>query len=96
MANAGESGASRFYRSYNDATGDHLYTASWAEANSPGYRYEDIQPYVYIYLSQISETVPLYRSYSPSTGDHFYTVSWNEAHAAGYNYEGPAGYVRVW
>src|SRR5947207_2748436 len=78
---AGGAGHTPFYRLYSPTSGDHFYTANWAEAvnafTNLGYKYEGIAAYVS--TSSTTGLRPFYRLYSPGSGDHFYTITWAEA-----------------
>lgn len=77
------------YRLYNGTTGDHMLTASHAEAEAlatAGWRYEGVA-----FREGYGEDV--YRLYNPYTGDHLFTTSAAEVGAlviAGWSYEGRA------
>jgi hypothetical protein len=84
-----------FYRYWNGATGDHLYTTNWAELNGGrgGFVLEGVQ--CRIHPSPAAGTVALHRYWNPGVTDHFYTTDFNELGMGrfGWAYEGVAGFV---
>ncbi|KAH0579833.1 hypothetical protein H2248_002661 [Termitomyces sp. 'cryptogamus'] len=82
-----------FYRLFNSAVTDHLYTLSANEAPA-GYKREGVSSR--IFPSQQPGTIAIYRLYSASATDHLYTTSLTEHNAAlkaGFKSEGVVGYV---
>ena len=87
-----EPGSIPLYRYYKN--GDHMWTASSAEANalgSSGWAYEGISCYVPSALSYVPITIVAYRYFSPSgTAGHFWTSDYSELGSgnASWTYEG--------
>jgi len=83
-----------FFRSYNPATGGHLYTLNITEHDNAttvdGYRADGISGYLWPTGAQAG-TTQLNRYYNAGANDHFYTTA--AAGPAGYNAEGPVGWV---
>ncbi|KAG5337766.1 hypothetical protein C0989_008944 [Termitomyces sp. Mn162] len=80
-----------FYRLFNSAVTDHLYTLSANEAPA-GYKREGVSSR--IFPSQQPGTIAIYRLYSASATDHLYTTSLTEHNAAlkaGFKSEGVVG-----
>ncbi|SEP96426.1 Uncharacterized conserved protein YjdB, contains Ig-like domain [Lachnospiraceae bacterium RM5] len=81
------------HRMYNPNSGEHFYTASYAERNSlisAGWKFEGTG-----WASPTSSSAPVYRVYNPKNSDHHYTMSLNEKNAlvkGGWKYEGIAFY----
>lgn len=76
------------HRSLNRATGEHFYTASLAEAQSPGFLLETANFY-YLYSGAHAGLVPFHRCYNPG-GFHLYT---QDPACEGYVLEGVLGYI---
>ena len=80
------------YRMYNPNSGEHFYTAVYAEAKNlvnVGWNYEGIA----WYAPKTGDAV--YRLYNPNAGDHHYTTSLAEKNhlvSVGWRYEGIAWY----
>ena len=87
-----------FYRLYNTALTDHLYTTNETEVDelikNNGYEHRG---YVgFIYKSDVCGAVPLYRLYDAEGYTHYYTTSEasrNYSLEHGYTSQGIAGYV---
>ena len=87
-----------FYRLYDRAHTDHLYTTNETEADElirhDGY---ENRGYVgFIYKSAICGAVPLYRLYDAKEYNHYYTTSESNRDywlKRGYTSQGTAGYV---
>lgn len=63
------------YRLYNNASGEHFYTASASEAinlKNSGWKYEGVEWY------SPSSGTPVYRLYNQNGGEHFFTASETE------------------
>jgi hypothetical protein len=90
-----------FYRVFNSAAWDNLYTTNITERDSAlkaGYTNPvDGDAVQYIYPTQICGSVPLYRLYNSVIKDNFYTTSESERleflSNQGYDDVGIAGYV---
>jgi hypothetical protein len=80
-----------FYRYFNSAVTRHHYTANWAElgTGASGFNYEGIAGFIYIY--NISGTIPWYRYYRAASNNHYFSTS--SSAPSGYISEGIAGYV---
>jgi uncharacterized protein DUF5648 len=93
---AAPAGPQPFFRSYNPATGGHLYTLSIAEHDNAtivdGYRGDGMSGYIWPTGAQPATASELVRYYKPGSNDHFYTTS-TILGPAGYNHEGTAGWV---
>ena len=69
-------GYNAMFRLYNPNSGEHFYTASFAEKKalvSHGWSYEGFGWYAPAKSSQ-----PVYRLYNPNSGDHHYTINPDE------------------
>jgi hypothetical protein len=90
-----------FFRSYNPATGGHLYTLDINEhdnaSNKDGYRGDGIAFYIWHDGAQPNGAVKLMRAYNQKLDDHFYTTDTKEFKKAvgplNYADEGIAGWV---
>ena len=65
-----------FERYYESSNGLHFYTANSSIENLTGYVLEDRESF-FVYISQVSNTIPLYRAVSPSF-QHLYTTNKTE------------------
>ena len=76
------------YRLYNRNSGEHFYTANYAERTTLidlGWNDEGIG-----WIAPFESSTPIYRLYNPYGGEHHYTASMSERDAliaAGWNYE---------
>jgi hypothetical protein len=77
------------HRSYNPSTGEHFYTTSLPEAQTPGFNLE-FQNFYYLYANQQPGTVAFYRCWIPAIGMHLYTTS---PTCEGQTVEGTMGYI---
>ena len=83
-------GTTAMYRMYNPNSGEHFYTAVYAEAKNlfmVGWNYEGIAWYA------PTSGSPVYRLYNANAGDHHYTTSLAEKDhlvSVGWSYEGIA------
>ncbi len=77
------------HRSYNASTGEHFYTTSLMEAQSPGFTLE-FENFYYLYANAQPGTVPFNRCWVPALGMHLYTTS---ANCEGTTFEGVMGHI---